>query len=161
MILGTFTLERFCGTEIFFVTEAILSYRVQEGGMAIILSADAEGPPVEYLPDTENLNGQPNAEWNWVVPFAGIDLLPGQTFQLPHDYDEMRQNYITNFYYVEHEGILDSQIEILAREDTKMRIRATGMVTDINYYDGSKPPTKIIVEAVFDLVELLSEAEVN
>ena len=96
-----------------------------------------------------------------MLPFKDIHELPGKTFRLPHDYDAVKREYLTNFCYVEHDSILDSRIEILAQEDSGLRIRATGWVTDVNYYDGSKPPTKITVEAVFTLVETFLSRKAN
>jgi len=45
----------------------------------------------------------------------------------------------------------DNQVAILERDGPKVKARLTGMTIDVNFYDGSKPDTKVIVEAEFTL----------
>jgi hypothetical protein len=45
----------------------------------------------------------------------------------------------------------ENEITIVERDGLRVRARITGTTTDVNYYDGSKPRTKVVVEADFTL----------
>jgi len=56
---------------------------------------------------------------------------------------------VTNFYYCSHEQTDDNVVEVLAVEGSRVLARLTGQTIDVNYYDGSKPPTLLSVQAWF------------
>jgi len=45
----------------------------------------------------------------------------------------------------------NNQVAILERDGLRVRARLTGTTKDVNFHDGSKSGTKIVVEAVFTL----------
>ena len=151
MPVGTLTLHRFNGDEIFHVSDATLSYFVADTHVVLQFEVNTENEPVQTLPDTEELNGWPNGTWQLTVPSFDPDDLVGKTFSIPLGYDEEGEEYLTNFYYVEHETIDNNEIAVTGRDKDKLQVTVTGTVLDVNYYDGSKPTTKVIVQASFTL----------
>jgi hypothetical protein len=159
MPVGVLTLHRFNGEEIYNVSEAVIRYFVGEDGVCVDFQVKTDQEPVQTLPDTQELQGWPNGEWQLFMPEFDPDDLVGRVFSIPQGYDEQDEEYRTNFYYVEHEPIDDNQITVLGREGERFRVRLTGAVPDVNYYDGSKPPTRVEVEARFSLTKSEEEIE--
>ena len=151
MSLGTLTLHRFNGDEVFNVSEAEIRYFVEENHVIVDFQVNTDDKPLKTLPDTESLNGWPNGAWQLSVPSFDPDNLVGKTFSIPQGYDEETEDYLTNFYYVEHETIDDNEIVVLGREGEKFQCQIKGKVTDVNYYDGSKPRTEVVILANFSL----------
>jgi hypothetical protein len=78
------------------------------------------------------------------------DLRIGFKAEIPNGYDKEIDDTITNFYYCEHQQTDNNLIEILKTDGEKLYVRITGETMDVNYYDGSKPNNKIIVETWFE-----------
>ena len=109
--------------------------------------------PIKESEDLEGLNGTPDWEVNLVEQkLSDKDLVKGYMRDIPEAYDEDHGGWITNIYFVSHEGTEPNRIEILAREDDRLLVRPTGETIDVNYYDDSKPRAKLIVETWFDRV---------
>ena len=151
MSVGTLTLHRFNGDEVFNVSDATISYFVADSYVTLQFEVHTEDKPVQTLPDTEELNALPNGIWQLTVPAFDPDDLVGKTFAIPQGYDEEAEEYLTNFYYVEHEPIDNNEIVIIGRNKDNFQVTLAGTVSDVNYYDGSKPPTKVVVQAYFTL----------
>ena len=147
------TLQRFNGEEAYAVQSATIEHSKDEDGLyAVTFRAETGGDPVRTLPDTESLHAQPFAEITLHLPKPpALVLTPGRTFSLPKGYDEGAGEYQTNFYYCEHEPMHNNEVAILERDGLRVRARLTGTTTDVNFYDGSKPDTKVLVEADFTL----------
>lgn len=153
MTVGTLTLHRFNGDEIFHVSEATVLYFIRNGYATLHFEVTAQQEPVKTLPDTESLHARPSGAWQLIVPsFDPIDFV-GKTFSIPEGYDVQADEYVTNFYYVEHDAVDNADLAVLGREGERFHIRITGTVTDVNFYDGSKPPTRIVLEAGFRLLQ--------
>ena len=154
MSVGTMTLHRFNGDEIYSVQSATIKEHETESGMfAITFKAEASWPPIKMLHDTESLQAKPTAEITiQVAKPADLILKAGATFSLAKGYDETTREYFTNFYYREHEPMDENEIEVLERKELKIQISILGTVTDVNYHDGSKPRTKVTIAADFTLV---------
>jgi len=98
------------------------------------------------------LRAQPFAEWTLMLPkIPGLILRVGSSFAIPKSYSERAQDYVTNLYYCEHEPMDENEIAVLERDGLRVRARVTGMAADVNHHDGSKPRTKVVVEADFTL----------
>jgi hypothetical protein len=153
MGVGTITLHRFNGDEVFNVEKAIIEHRKHVDGMfAVVFRADAGGTPIQTLPDTAPLHAKPFAEVTLHLPkIPALALTAGLTFTIPKGYDEHTQDYLSNFYYCEHEPMDEIEISILDRNGLGVRARISGTTIDVNYYDGSKPLTNVVVEACFSL----------
>jgi hypothetical protein len=152
MSIGTMTLHRFNGDEIYSVESATIEHlRNAEGSFDVTFRAEAGPTPIQTLPDTESLRVQPFAEWTLVLPRVPVlELRPSRTFVIQKGSDEW-DDFRTHFYYYEHESMDENEISILERDALRVRARLTGYVTDVNFYDGSKPRTKVDVEADFTI----------
>lgn len=152
MSVGKMTLHRFNGDEIYSVESATVEhYKHADGAFSVTFRAESGNPPLQTLPDTEPLRAQPFAEWTLTLPeIPSLVLRAGNIFLIPLGYCES-EGYVTDLYYCEHEQMDENQIVILERDRLRVRARITGMARDVNYYDGSKPPTKVVVEADFTL----------
>lgn len=148
-------LNRFCGQELHPVTKAIWNIYYDEDlnmqNLCIYLDADYGTVLNE---DTKDLAAHPNWELNYLAKdMTKESLCSGFKFIIPEGYNEDNGGWITNFYYCEHEGTDNNTIEILDRKEGKLLIRLTGETIDVNYYDGSKPNTKLFVETWFSYDE--------
>ena len=144
-------LSRFCGEELHPVINTTWSLYYDEdldmNNLCIHLQAD-EGTILNE--DTKYLNATPNWELNYLAPNLNKDdLKVGFNVEIPEGYNEDHGGWITNFYYCEHEGTDNNTIEILESDGDKLLIRLTGETIDVNFYDGSKPTTKLFVETWF------------
>jgi len=153
MSLGTITLHRFNGDEIYAVESATIEhYKDEDGFYLVTFRAEAGKTPIQTLPDTESLRAQPFTEWTLTLPkLPGVLFRVGSVFTIPKGYREQARDYVTNLYYCEHEPMDENEIVVLERDRLRVRARITGMATDVNHYDGSKPRTKVVVEADFTL----------
>ena len=151
--VGTMTLHRFNGDEIYSIESATIEhYKNEDGLFSVTFRAETSETPIQTLPDTEPLRAQPFAEWTLTMPkIPGLLLRAGSTFTIPKGYSNQAQDYVTNLYYCEHEPMDENEIVVLERDRLRVRARITGVATDVNHYDGSKPPTKVKVEADFTL----------
>jgi hypothetical protein len=147
------TLQRFNGDEVFSVEEATVDFLIAENRwFATTFRADSARPPIQTLPDTEELNAKPFAELTLYLPkHPGITLLTGRSCTLARGYDGASGEYLTNFYYCEHELVDDVEITVIKRHLDRAHLRITGTTIDVNYYDGSKPPSRILIDAEFTL----------
>jgi hypothetical protein len=152
MTVGKMTLHRFNGDEIYTVESATIEhYKAADGSFTVTFRAETGSTPIQTLSDTEELKAQPWAEWTLTLSKTpAIALRPGGKFSIPEGHSA-EAGYVTNLYYCEHETMDENEIEVIERDGLRVRARITGMATDVNYYDGSKPRTKVVVEADFTL----------
>ena len=147
------TLHRFNGDEIFNVESATIDYYIDEGrSYATTFRADVSIPPIQSLSDTEELRAKPFVEITIQLPkVPSLMLQKGRSFSLARGYNDASGEYLTNFYYCEHELMDNIEIVVVARKLDRVQLRITGTTMDVNYYDGSKPATKVEIEAEFIL----------
>jgi hypothetical protein len=143
-------LDRFCGRESHPITEAAWNlYYDDELGMNLCLSLRATHGSILH-DDTATLLAEPWWEINVLRPdLTMASLVPGARFNVPVCHDESRGGRNSNFYYCEHEDTDDNVIEVLEVDDERIRFRLTGETIDVNFYDDSKPRTKLLVDAWF------------
>jgi len=151
---ATLFLDRFCGREEYPVEAAMWSlYRDEfdyEEVSNLCLRVRAGAGTILHE-DTQTLNGRPHWEVNLVQTRLEREaLVDGAVFEVPEGYDESLDGHLTNFYYCEHEGSERNRIEVLAADGDRLRIRLTGETVDVNFGDGSKPPTRLSVECWFE-----------
>lgn len=151
MAIGTLTLHRFNGDEAFAISAATALAMTEGDLVALNLEIETDKRPLKTLPDTQMLFAQPNAEVTIRLPKKDLALLVGRQFSVPHSWDEEVGDHVSRFYYCEHEDIDDNVVEFLERKGAAFRVRWTGSTVDVNYYDGSKPPARVVVEAWFTL----------
>ena len=146
-------LQRFNGDELFNVETATVDYYVEEDGkFATTFRADAATPAIETLSDTIELHAKPFTEIMLsLTKHPGVALLAGRSYSLSHGLDDASGEHLTNFYYYEHELMHNIEITVIKRHLDRAQLRITGTITDVNCYDGSKPPAKVIIDAEFTL----------
>ena len=151
MAVGTLTLHRFNGDEAFAVSAATALAMPEGDRVALNLEIETDERPLKTLPDTQTLAAQPNAEVTLRLPKADLASLVGRRFFVPSSWDEEAGDHVSRFYYCEHEGIDENVIEFVDRDGDQLHVRWTGTTIDVNYYDGSKPATRVVVDAWFTL----------
>lgn len=145
-------LIRFCGEELYPIEKATWHYYKNDNLNRNELWLEIQTDHGHQLSeDTKTLNAKPH--WELTVRLENLtqsDLKAGFKAQIKNGYDENIHYCTTNFYYCEHEQTDDNHIEIIKDQGDRLLFKVTGKVTDVNYYDGSKPKNKILVETWFD-----------
>lgn len=141
-------LDRFCGRETHPIVKGTWSIfhddAIETPTLCIQICA---GEGIELHEDTQELKVEPYWEINVVcADMQDSALQAGARFSVPKGYDEEQGGFVTNFYYCQHEPTEQNVVEILARKGERLHVRLSGERVDVNYYDGSKPPTRICVE---------------
>jgi len=148
--LGVLAMQRFNGIEKYKLNSATWNLYRDEGKMTLCLRIDSN-EAIEPAEDTASFFRSLNWELNLVdEKLTDGDLVSGFSATIPEAYDESKDGWITNFYYASHEGSENNRIEILEREGDKLLIKLEGEINDVNYYDGSKPNSQLVVQAWFD-----------
>ena len=147
-------LKRYCGDEFFPITKAAWHISVDdelgnelwleiETDYGIILHKEFEAgyDPESYI--------QPKWELYYCekINLQESHLKVGFRGEIPLGLEDRE---FTNFYYYEHGPTDKNIIEVLERKGDRLHISVTGEVEDVAFYDGSKPKTKLSVEAWFD-----------
>ena len=90
------------------------------------------------------------------MPRAGITLpeldpeqLVGREFVFPGTKTDDEDSCRSLLYYCEHQPLRDNRIEVVSRNGDRFRVRWTAVTQDVNYYDGSKPQTRVEIEGEF------------
>lgn len=145
-------LERFNGFEIYPIELAEWNlYKDEQIGMMNLWISLSARQAIVQQEDTKDLNAEPHWKLNLVEPnLAESSITPGFTGTILESYDESRGGWITNFYYCEHEGTDKNTIEVVAVDGDRVQFRLSGETVDVNYYDGSKPTTKLLTDIWFE-----------
>lgn len=154
MSVGKFVLHRFNGDEEFEVERATILAVHDEDGFRLWFEAETDGVCIKSLPDTETLRGHPKAEVAVGLKKVEPTRLVGKRFSVPAAYDEDIDDHVASIYYVEHEDLDENEIEIGARDGDVFQVRWTGTTIDVNYYDGSKPRTRVEIVAAFKFKDM-------
>lgn len=150
MSVGVLTLNRFNGQEQFAIFKATILLYNDDGYDNLSFEIETDKKPIKTLPDTESLNARPNAEFTVRVTDFSWENLVGRCFEIPQGYDEETEEYLTCLYYCEHEITDNNVIKVLERKADRFQVKIEATCTDVNYYDGSKPPTKVEIDAWFN-----------
>ncbi len=145
-------LTRFCGEELYPINKATWKlFKDEEENMHELWLEIEADYGIILSEDTKSLNAEPSWELTYRREnLVANDLTVGFRAEIPNGYDDNIDDTVTNFYYCEHEPSDNNVIEILATEGNRLLIRVVGEITDVNYYDGSKPKNKIFVKTWFD-----------
>lgn len=154
MGVGKFVLHRFNGDEEYVVQRATILAVHDEDGFRLWFEAETDGVCLKSLPDTETLHRHPKAEVAVGLEKIEPTRLVGKKFSVPAAYDEDIGDVVALIYYVEHENLEDNEIEIVARNGDSFQVRWIGTTTDVNYYDGSKPRTRVEIVAGFEFKDI-------
>lgn len=151
MSIGTLSFHRFNGTEQFSIAKAeVFLLKGYEGDPPrLSFDFEAEGIPLATLPDTESLRAVPNGEFNVEVPTLDVAGLVGQVFSIPEG--DSDGDWLARIYYVEHDAAKNCTLRVLEKNEEQFKVSVDGYCTDLNFYDGSKPDTRFVLEAWFVL----------
>ncbi|MGW2105222.1 hypothetical protein [Streptomyces sp. NPDC001948] len=155
---GRLVLHRFNGDEEYGLDTAVVrvirSYDGGDGdadaGVTVWFEALADPDAARRCEDTADGNAAPSAEVGVAMTAAeaDIDRLVGRTLLMP-GVAEGEDSAMSLLYYFEHEPLRDNRITVLARDGELLRVRWTGECDDVNFYDGSKAPTRLEIEGDF------------
>ena len=142
-------MDRFCGLEKYRIESATWNLHEYEGRPNLCVFLDSKDA-VQQAADTAELFQGLNWELNIVDDsISEVALQPGFESVRPRAFDESQGGWITNFYFVSHEGTHTNRVEILQTKGDELLIRLSGQVPDVNYYDGSKADSKLSAIAWF------------
>ncbi len=144
--IGILELHRFNGIESHEIQTAEIKVSMVHADEEFMLLSISAPKPIKTLEDTAELGGQPEASislfskngWN-------SDLVTGTRFEVPVVHDVRRNRDLVEFSYVSFEDLFDNEIQILEREEERVRLSWKGATQDMCFYDGSKP------DAIFKL----------
>ena len=146
---GQLLAKRFSGPEVFKITKAHWNlYTDGERKNLTLLIECEEG--IKLSKQIEYCSESCHWELNLVEDeIEDANLREGFEASIPEGYDESRDGWITNFYFCEHDGTDQNRIRVEDRKEDRILVTITGQKTDLNYYDGSKPETKLYLKAWF------------
>jgi hypothetical protein len=152
--VGRLILHRFCGDEEFAICTATM-HTIREGKKSrLCFRIETQGVCLKSLPDTAELKARPNAEVTVSVGSAkelAAKCLVGKSFSVPCGYDDAIEDHVAVIYYADHADLDDNEIKILSKKGSKYLVQWTGTTMDVNHYDGSKPKTRVEIEATFTM----------
>ena len=150
--VGKLSLIRFNGQEIIY---DIVSATVESNYMMdyddVVFSIETASNPQQKFAGTEWFQGPISAEFIARISDFRWELLDSRRIEIPKGYDRASKEYFTRLYYGEHLNP-DNVVLNVARDGDKYRVRMSAECRDLNSYDGSKPNTKILLEALFDVM---------
>lgn len=149
MSVGRFLLHRFNGLEEFSLKSAAIIAVHDEDGFRLWFEAKTDGVPLHSLPDTSGLHAHPSAEVAVALKELDPSKLSGSRFSVPNGYDEEIEDHVATIYYVEHNELNENEIEVIAQAGTDVHVHWRGTTTDVNYYDDSKPKTRVEIDGWF------------
>ncbi|MCM3782468.1 hypothetical protein M3231_05750 [Neobacillus mesonae] len=152
---GTLTLIRYNGTEKHVLEEA-QAYATQtdvDGRQQVMLwfEAETDTTPLIPLPDPEELMSNPGAELTIYLDELHLNHFTSMEFTLSHGYNESSRSLDARLYYFEHQEVNDNRGRIEYKGNGVFGVQWTGTTMDVNYYDGSKPDTRLELEGDFIL----------
>jgi WD40 repeat protein len=146
---GRFVLHRFNGDEVYRLESAVLWASRTARGVTLWFEAKADPKNAQRCEDTARMRMSPNAEVGIDLPDLDADELVGREFSIPGTKSDDEDSCMSLLYYCEHEPLRDNRIAVVSRAGDRFRLRWTAVATDVNYYDGSKPPTRVEIEGEF------------
>jgi hypothetical protein len=149
MALPILELRRFNGTESYAIESANCNCYHNEGVTEVLFIATT-AKSISSLPDTKELCVNPFIEIGFRTKVSLSEVFTsGARYSGLPEYDEDLDEWMTNLYYFEHQGIDNVTITIEAEDHNSVTATIEGTTVDVSYYDGSKPLTTIFVYAVF------------
>lgn len=151
---GRFVLHRFNGDEVYRLEKAVMFAYASEKGVTLWFEAEAARKGAKRCEDTAEMGMTPNAEVGIELKELDADKLVGRKFSVPGTKTDDEDSCMSLLYYCEHEPLRKNKIEVVSRDGDRFRVKWTAVTKDVNYYDGSKPPTKVEIEGEFRFKEV-------
>jgi WD40 repeat protein len=146
---GRFILHRFNGDEVYRFESAVLWASRNKRGVTLWFEVKADPANAQRCEDTAELRMSPNAEVGIDLPDLDAADLVGREFSIPGTTSDDEDSSMSLLYYCEHEPLRENRIVVVSRAGDRFRLRWTAVATDVNYYDGSKPTTRVEIEGEF------------
>lgn len=147
--MGSFVLDRFNGQEVYSFEKGTITASHNGSKFTLWFSVECKEQPVKVLPDTEELKACPSAVLMTTVP--DLNVLDEYKTVVSEGYDEDSGDYISSIYYCEHQDLDNNILSISRVNDNTFKVLWTGTTMDINYYDGSKPDSRVQIDGEFVL----------
>jgi hypothetical protein len=146
---GRFILHRFNGDEVYRFETAVMWAYANDQGVTLWFELSADSDALQRCEDTAEMGMSPNAEVGINLPELDADQLVGREFLIPGTKSDEEDSCMSLLYYCEHEPLRQNRITVVSRAGDRFRLRWTAVTQDVNYYDGSKPLTKVEIEGEF------------
>jgi hypothetical protein len=143
-----FVLHRFNGDEVYRFKSAIM-FTYSADPVTLSFEVEADRDAISRCEDTAELGMAPKAEVDIELPDFDLDKLVGRKFSIPGTKTDDEDSCKSLFYYCEHEPLRKNKITVVSRRGDRFWLRWTAETKDVNFYDGSKPPTKVEIEGEF------------
>lgn len=145
-----FALHRFNGTELYrFTTADMYAYMNDAGGVTLWFEATGDPDAIQRCEDTAEARCTPKAEAGVLLAEFDISYLVGTEFCIPGVSSDEEDSCMSLFCYFESEPLKNSRIRVISRAGDHFRVHWSAETQDVNYYDGSKPLTRIEVVGDF------------
>ncbi|MGC6588584.1 hypothetical protein ACPV3A_27025 [Paenibacillus sp. Dod16] len=152
---GTLTLIRYNGTEKHalagskaYATRNQVNERPQ---IMLWFETETEPEPLQSLPDSDELLNNPDAELTIYLDTLKLDVFAPLEFTIAQGYNENSRSLDARLYYFEHQEVNDNRGRIEYRGNSVFYVYWKGTTMDVNYYDGSKPDTRLELEGEFTM----------
>jgi hypothetical protein len=142
-------LHRFNGDEIYPIKSAEMFAIATPTGATLWFEVSADRNAVKRCEDTAEMRRAPSAEVAVDLSELDADDLVGRSFSIPGTKTDDEDSCRSLFYYCEHEPLRKNKITVVSQEGDRFWLKWTAVTKDVNYYDGSKPPTKVEIEGAF------------
>jgi hypothetical protein len=151
---GRFILHRFNGDEVYRLASAKMSAHTSDGGVTLWFDAKSEREGAQRCEDTDEIGAAPNASVGVENESLAPDELVGRVFLMQGTKTDDEDSCMSLLYYCEHQPLRENRIEVVSQAGDCFRVRWTGVTQDVNYYDGSKPRTRVEIEGVFRFADI-------
>jgi hypothetical protein len=144
-----FVLHRFNGDEVYGVKSAVMWAYTTERGVTLWFEIEADREGARRCKDTAKMGMRPKAKVGIDLPELDADALVGREFSIPGTKTDAEDSCMSLLSYCEHEPLRQNRIAVVSRAGDRFWLRWTAVTKDVNYYDGSKPPTQVEIEGEF------------
>ncbi|MGN7356212.1 hypothetical protein ACTHPF_02525 [Paenibacillus sp. SAF-054] len=155
--MNTLTLYRFNGTEQYRLSEAsayaALVGEGQERSVMLWFETETDTEPVVRLPDPDEIYNNPSAEVTVYMDVLNLNEPGVREFSFESGYNKDGSSLDARLYYFEHQEVCHNQVRLEYKGEGIFHVWWSGTTMDVNYYDGSKPDTRIEVEGEFFFAE--------
>lgn len=151
---GRFVLHRFNGDEVYRLKSAVMWAYKTKSGVMLWFEVCADPDALRRCDDTAEMGMSPGAEVGVPLPLLDADQLVGKRFVVPGTKSDDEDSCLSLFYYCEHDPLRDNEIEVLSRAEDRFSVRWTAVTKDVNYYDASKPPTRVEIAGDFQFKDI-------
>jgi hypothetical protein len=146
---GRFILHRFNGDEVYRFKTAVMFAYTTEAGVTLWFEVATDSDALQRCEDTAEMDMSPYAEVGVNLSGLDADQLVGREFFIPGTKSDDEDSRMSLLYYCEHEPLRQNRITIFSRAGDRFQLKWTAVTKDVNYYDGSKPPTQVEIEGEF------------